>query len=113
MPDISVMKNFTIVAVIGDRMLQITSDGTKEGTVFQGLQEDIVRIKEAADNHTLISFGEPGSRPIVYAGYDNPIRLVASVFSVLPEKTHLTKCPREVQEFFGNFPMKRRLFRVS
>lgn len=107
------MEKFIIVAVIGDRMLQITSDGTKEGTVFQGPQDAIVRIKEAADNHTLITLGEPGSRPIIYAGYDNPIRLVASVFAISPAKTYLTKCPREVQEFLGKFPANRRLFRIS
>lgn len=107
------MEKFVIVAVIGDRMLQVTSNGTVEGTVFQGLQDDIVRIKDVADNHRLVAFGEPGSRPIVYAGYDNPIRLTAAIFSITPEQTYLTKCPREVQEFLGSFPVKRRLFRIS
>lgn len=107
------MEKFTIVAVIGDRMLQITSDGTGTGTVFQGLSDDVIRAKDAADNHHLIAFGEPGSRPIVYAGYDNPIRLTAALFSIDPANSYLTKCPREVQEFLGSFPAKRRLFRIS
>lgn len=107
------MEKFIIVAVIGDRMLQVTSDGTATGTVFQGSQNDVIHAKDVADNHSLVVFGEPGSRPIVYAGYEDAIRLTAALFSIEPENTYLTKCPREVQEFLGSFPAKRRLFRIS
>lgn len=105
------MEKFVIVAVIDDLMLQVTSDGTKEGTVFQGMKADIMRAETAADNHELILMGEPGEAPKIYAGYDHPVRLAASLFAISPQNTYLTKAPQQVWDFMDKFPSKKKRYR--
>lgn len=96
------METFKLTAVIGDRTLKVTSDGTKEGTLFEGEESDIKRANATAHNKRLVRLGDIGDkRAIVNAGYDTPLGLAAALYSIKPQSTYLSECPPEVEEFIN------------
>jgi len=98
------MKKFTIVAVIGDRTLKVTSDGTPEGTVFDGSDKDIKRAKATAHNHRLVRLGDIRDGKVARAGYDSPLALTAALYSISPQSTYLWRAPAEVGDFMEEKP---------
>lgn len=94
------METFKLTAVIGDRTLKVTSDGTKDGTVFEGDERDVKRANATAYNKCLVRLGDIGdSKAIVNAGYDTPLGLAAALYSIEPQSIYLSECPVEVEEF--------------
>lgn len=99
------MKKFTIVAVIQDRTLKVTSDGTEAGTVFEGQEFDVKKASAVARLGFHIPMGVDGMSdiPTVKAGYDSPIGLAAAMMSVAPQYVYFWRAPDEVKELMTSF----------
>lgn len=107
------MKKFSIVAVIGTRTLKVTSDGTPEGTVFEGEESDIQCATTTANKKRLVQLGDIGDGPIAQAGYDSPIALAAAMYSVVPQSTYLWRAPDEVNEFIERYNPHRIIIKTE
>lgn len=98
------MDNFTVAVTIGSRDLKVTSDGTEEGTVFDGKVGDVKIATASAKRQDPVSFGKFGESPIANSGYDSPIALTAALYSISPEMVRLVEAPKEVYEFLNLSP---------
>lgn len=109
------MKKFTIVAVIQDRILKVTSDGTESGTVFEGREEDIKKATGVARMGFDIRMGVGGMSmpPTARAGFDSPIGLAAAMMSVAPQYVYFWRAPQEVTDLMNSYPMEKLNFRSA
>lgn len=93
------MDNFTIAVTIGSREVRVTSNGTEDGTSFEGEIGDVKTAIESAKRKDSISFGKFGEAPIANAGFESPIALAAALYSINPEIARLIEAPKEAYEF--------------
>lgn len=98
------MDNFTVAVTIGSRNLKVTSDGTEEGTVFDGKVGDVKMATSSAKRQDPVSFGKFGESPIANSGFDSPIALTAALYSINPEMVRIVEAPKEVYEFLNLSP---------
>lgn len=97
------MDNFTIAVNVGSRKIKVTSDGTEEGTFFEGKADDIKLAAAAAKRQDHVSFGKFGDAPIAHAGFESPIELAAALYAVSPETAELSEAPEEVYELLESY----------
>lgn len=102
------MKTFTIIVVIQDRTLKVSSDGTKEGTVFEGLVGDVEKATAIANLGLTVPMGveSMSAIPLVKAGY-TPIGLAAAMMGVAPQSSYFWRAPKEVEELMNSFAREK------
>lgn len=93
------MKRFAIVVMIEGKTLKASSDGTKEGTYFEGDALHIKHAKYAIEIGSEINFVPSRRRVPVKAGYDSPLALTAALFARHPSYTRIWRAPKEVTQF--------------
>lgn len=108
------MERLTItVGINSQTRLSVTSDGTEEGTVFEGSERNVKRADAAAYNKDLIRLGNIGDGPIARAGYDTAIGLTAALYSVVPQSTYIIEAPKEVTDLLMDFYLSRKGIRIT
>lgn len=93
------MDYFTISVTIGSREVRTTSNGTEDGTSFEGEIGDVKIAIESAKRKDTIAFGKFGEAPIANAGFESPIALTAALYSINPEMVRVVEAPKEIYEF--------------
>lgn len=98
------MKQWSVVVIIEGRTLKATSDGTKEGTKFDGVKEDIERAQAILNQGFEVFLGSPYDSPAVKASYDSALGLTAALMGAAPYDAFLWRAPKDVLQFIEDFP---------
>lgn len=94
---------WSIVAVLDGETLKATGDGTEEGTVFEGREDDIAMAKALIRRETLVPLSNPRFGPKVVASYESAVGLTAAVVNAGPAEGILWRAPKDVLEFIKDY----------
>lgn len=94
---------WSIVVIIDGYTLKATGDGTEEGTVFEGREDDIAMAKALIWRESSVPLGNPRFGPWVTASYDSAIGLTAALVNAGPGEGVLWRAPKEVTDFIEDY----------
>lgn len=97
------MKKWSVVVIIDGYTLKAVGDGTEEGTVFEGREDDIISAKAAIFRGWNIPLGFPRFSPIVKASYDSALGLTAALMGAADSEAILWRAPKEVMQFIEDY----------
>lgn len=96
------MKKFKVSAIIHGELIKATSDGTKEGTVFETTQENINMMNYYVNQSTTIDIRQDRGYEKIQCGYGSPFALTATLFSLDPPRAILWSAPKEVIDYINS-----------
>lgn len=99
-------EKWTIVAILDGDKLKAIGDGTEEGTIFEGREDDIAMAKALIRYESIVSLGNVRFGPRVKASYDSAIGLAAAVVNAGPSEGILHRAPKEVTDFIEEYENK-------
>lgn len=97
------MKKWSVVVIIDGYTLKAVGDGTEEGTVFEGREEDIAMAKAAIFRGWSVSLGFPRFSPAATASYDSALGLTAALMGAGGSDATLWRAPKEVMAFIDDY----------
>jgi hypothetical protein len=97
---------WSIVVILDGETLKATGDGTEEGTVFEGREDDIAMAKALIRRKFVVPLGNLRYGPEVLACYDSAIGLTAALINAGPSEGILWRAPKEVTDFIENYEKK-------
>lgn len=100
------MKKWTAVVIIDGHTLKATGDGTEEGTVFEGREDDIAMAKAIIRHGSKVFLGPPRISPHVPASYATPLGLTAAMVGAAPSTAEIWRAPKDVLEYIENYQNK-------
>lgn len=101
------MSKWSVVVIIDGYTLKAVGDGTEEGTVFEGRDEDIAMAKAVIRHSISVHLGFPRFSPEITASYDTALGLTAALMAAGNSPAILWRAPREVMEFIKNYENER------
>lgn len=96
------MKKFKVSVIIRGELIRATSDGTKEGTIFETTQGNINIMNYYIDQFTTIDIRQDRGYEKIQCGYDSPFALTATLFSLDPPRAILWSAPKEVTDYVNS-----------
>lgn len=96
-------KKWSIVVIIDGYTLKAVGDGTEEGTIFEGREDDIAMAKAVIRHRFPIILGHPRFSPTIVASYDSALGLTAALFGAAPSDAVIWRAPKEVTEFIAEY----------
>lgn len=91
---------WTFEAIYEGEEIKVVSDGTKEGTVIYANDFTRRRIELALLAGEKVVPWDEG--PVLKAGYDSQVGLLAGVYSLDPGQVFMLKVPRGVRKFVNS-----------
>lgn len=89
------MKKFTIVALVDLKPVTVVSDGTKEGTVLNGVtpdEESAFRFAMKEGTTYRLNRSSQGTE----ASYDSVLGVIAGIHAICPGQIYILRAPKEV-----------------
>lgn len=97
------MNKWSAVVIIDGYILKAVGDGTEEGTVFSGRDQDIRTAKAAIRHEFSIFLGSPKIAPQVKASYDSALGLTAALMGASYGDVILWRAPKDVLKFIEDY----------
>lgn len=97
------MRKWSVVVIIDGYTLKAVGDGTEEGTVFEGRDEDIAMAKAVIRHGISVHLGFPRFSPKATASYDTSLGLTAALMSAGISPAILWRAPKEVMKFIDDY----------
>ena len=97
------MKKWSVVVIIDGYTLKAVGDGTEEGTVFEGRDEDIAMARGVIRHGISVHLGFPRFSPEITASYDSALGLTAALMAAGNSPATLWRAPKEVMDFIEKY----------
>ena len=97
------MRKWSVVVIIDGYTLKAVGDGTEEGTVFEGRDEDIAMAKAVIRHGISVHLGFPRFSPKATASYETALGLTAALMSAGASPAILWRAPKDVMKFIEEY----------
>lgn len=97
------MSKWSVVVIIDGYTLKAVGDGTEDGTVFEGRDEDIAMAKAVIRHGISVHLGFPRFSPEITASYGTALGLTAALMGAGNSPAILWRAPKDVMKFIEDY----------